>query len=500
MASACLQRMGFTAAAATELTSAAGQDLSTLEEYAELDSGGQKSLWQLLARPVGLNAEGERDPGIKTSGKAQANFGLLCYYVTHTSKHADRNLTWASVTLAQVRTMKPQILQESTAKDPTVVPTIDMKNWPRTMESVESYIRGHLGVDKTPLSYAIRVDLFPPLAADDPIFGAADSVYHSVDDEIIARHRIVDRSAAATGVSAEEYEKNGPFGGTFCTDNTRLYDLLVGIFADTDAHVVLKPFKKQRNGRGAWRALYQHYLGPNNVDHMAAAAEKELESHRYNGESRNYSLEQHILTHKKAHAILEDLKDHGYNGIDDRSKVRKFVDSIKTKALDTVKGQILANAELRTDFDKCTTLFKDFLAQDKINGVERQIGAVGLKGGLKLSYVPKDQWNSLSPAEQNEVKAGRDAEKARRSAQGGGGKGGGGGGGDKGTKPKGGKAPWKDKRGFNKAVKKEVKRQVSALGIKKPPGDADDGSDDEEPMKDAHDIRQSAKKKKKSGN
>ena len=70
MASACLQCMGFTAAAATELTSAAGQDLSTLEEYAELDSGGQKSLWQLLARPVGLNAEGERDPGIKTSGKA----------------------------------------------------------------------------------------------------------------------------------------------------------------------------------------------------------------------------------------------------------------------------------------------------------------------------------------------------------------------------------------------------------------------------------------------
>ncbi len=49
MASAFLQRMGFTAAAATELTSAAGQDLSTLEEFAELDSKGQKLLWRLLA-------------------------------------------------------------------------------------------------------------------------------------------------------------------------------------------------------------------------------------------------------------------------------------------------------------------------------------------------------------------------------------------------------------------------------------------------------------------
>ena len=69
------------------------------------------------------------------------------------------------------------------------------------MESVENYIRGHTGVDKTPLSYAIRVDLLPPRAADDPTFGALDSVYHSIDDEIIARHRIVGQSAAAAGVS-----------------------------------------------------------------------------------------------------------------------------------------------------------------------------------------------------------------------------------------------------------------------------------------------------------
>ena len=41
--------MGFTNAAAAELTSAEDQDLSTLEEYAEFDSDGQKGLWQLLA-------------------------------------------------------------------------------------------------------------------------------------------------------------------------------------------------------------------------------------------------------------------------------------------------------------------------------------------------------------------------------------------------------------------------------------------------------------------
>ena len=494
MASACLQRMGFTAAAATELTSAAGQDLSTLEEFAELDSEGQKSLWRLLARPVGLNAQGVRDPGIKTSGKAQGNFGLMCYYINHVARRTDRTVTWASVTLAQVKTMKPQILQETTAKDPAVAPTIDVKNWPRTMELVENYIRGHLGVDKTPLSYVIRVDLFPPPAAGDPIFGTADSVYHSIDDKIIARHRIVDRSAAAAGMTAEDHEKVGPFAGTFRTDNTRVYDLLVGIFAETDSHVVLKLFKKQRNGRGAWRALFQHYLGPNNVDHLAAAAEKELESHRYNGESRNYSLEQHIISHKKAHGVLDDLKEFGYSGIDERSKVRKFCNSIKTKALDTIKGQIMASAELRTDFDRCTTLFKDFLAQDKLNGVERQIGAVGVDSVQKLSYVPKDQWLNMSPSEQEQVKADRAAEKARRLAQGEGGKGSGGARNGK-AKSKGKQPKFKDKRGFNKAVKKEVTHQIKALSQKPA---AEEDSDEETPMKDAHNMRQPAAKKKRS--
>ena len=126
-----------------------------------------------------------------------------------------------------------------------------MKNWPRTMELVENYIRGHLRVDKTPLSYAICVDLFPSRAADDPTFGAVDSVYHSINNKIIARHRIVDKSAAAARVSVDVYEKDGLFGGIFRTDNTRLYELLTGIFAEADAHVVLKPYKKQRNGRGA---------------------------------------------------------------------------------------------------------------------------------------------------------------------------------------------------------------------------------------------------------
>ena len=141
----------------------------------------------------------------------------------------------------------------------------------------------------------------------------------------------------------------------------------------------------------------------------------------------------------------------------------------------------MANAELRNDFDKCTTLFKDFLAQDKINRIEQQIGAVGTDSGLKLSYIPKDQWHSLSQSEQAEVKAGRDAKRAHCLAEGRGGKGGGGGEKVKETKSKNKNFKFKDKCGFNKAVKKEVTCQVKAL-LQKPTAQ-DNDSDDNDPRR-----------------
>ena len=50
-----------------------------VEEYAELDSDGQRGLWRLVDRPEGQNAAGDCDPG------------LMCYYINHTSKRMDRN-------------------------------------------------------------------------------------------------------------------------------------------------------------------------------------------------------------------------------------------------------------------------------------------------------------------------------------------------------------------------------------------------------------------------
>ena len=69
--------------AATEVTSAQGQGISSLDDFAEMDKVGVELVVRQLARPGGVDAQGNRNPGIKISAVGQLNFGLMCYYVRH---------------------------------------------------------------------------------------------------------------------------------------------------------------------------------------------------------------------------------------------------------------------------------------------------------------------------------------------------------------------------------------------------------------------------------
>ena len=134
------------------------------------------------------------------------------------------------------------------------------------------------------------------------------------------------------------------------------------------------------------------------------------------------------------------------------------MDSIKTKALDAAKAQIMANPDLRTNFNPCVTLFKDFVAQEKsANGTDWQISAVNSAGGAGAGtntndrYVPDPEWQAMPKDEKDKIIAARKtARKATKKA-------GGGGGGDGGK----GKTAHKKSPKQVKWMKKEITRQVA---------------------------------------
>jgi hypothetical protein len=247
-------------------------------------------VFRQLARPEGVDAAGNRNAGIKISAVSQVNFGLMCYYVKHKQDRVDRIITFPSVTLAAVKRLKAQQLLEHTHKDPIIAPTIDFKNWPKTMDVLDQWVKGHRGVDGSSLGYVYRktANLFPPAAADDPPMGAVDSTYMSHDDEVVARHRIIDQVSAT--MTLVQHEKKGPFTEEYLSDRKKVWDLLSSLLGETDANAVIKPLKDKSDGRGAYLAIWNHYLGPNNVYHMANKAEKTLVTSRYHAKTRTFTL------------------------------------------------------------------------------------------------------------------------------------------------------------------------------------------------------------------
>ena len=93
------------------------------------------------------------------------------------------------------------------------------------------------------------------------------------------------------------------------------------------------------------------------------------------------------------------------------SIVRHLMESIKTKALDAAKAQIMTNANLMTNINACVTLFKDFIAQERsANGTNRQIYAVNSAGGgnnVDNRYVPDPEWQAMPKDEKDKIIAAR---------------------------------------------------------------------------------------------
>ena len=70
-------------------------------------------------------------------------------------------------------------------KEPEVVPTVDPRDWPKTLETVEEYMIESHTVYGKPLSYGLREDLIYPVAAHDPMYRANGSEYFTPDEEMI---------------------------------------------------------------------------------------------------------------------------------------------------------------------------------------------------------------------------------------------------------------------------------------------------------------------------
>ena len=454
-------RMGFSVAAAQSMVDEQG--LTSLDDIKVLTDQRVEALCKVIRRPGGREANvapgdpGAANLGIQVSLKAENNLMLAAYWLRHQDR-VSRVPNPANVTLESVRSLAA--LREANIayrkdKDTTKVPSIDAKDWPKTIEAIETYLRSRLGQKEIPLAYVVRRDIAVP-EADPP------TNYRSRHAEMIRR---APHGSYVNGVWV--------FDDTYIENSKIVFNIIAEITRDHACWTYVKPAQADLDGREAFKGLYDHYLGPNNVDIMASAAEKTMQTTVYNGEMKRWDFEKFVNLHKQQHSILDGLVLHGYAGIDERSKVRHLVEGIKTDKLDTIKGQILASAELRSSFDKCVTLFQDFIRQQtktksystltiaEVSRTDNKRKASGGSGVVEDRYYTKEEYNALDP-EQKKTLSLKRAKRGHTP-------------GTASSKVKGSK-PKSSPVAMSKAVKKLVTRQVAEL-TKTKKADNDDASD-----------------------
>jgi hypothetical protein len=203
-----------------------------------------------------------------------------------------------------VRGYREQQRYEDSFKKTAVEPESNDKDWPRTMESIREYLAAQYGAKGSTLYYVIRQEVEVKPHASDP----SDN-YDTVYIEMTAR-------APHTGK-------------TFQDDKRKVWDILSNMCAKHPCWVYVKRAQRGKNGRLAYALLFEHYLGPNNVGNMVNATETKLSSTLYNGEKKRFTWETHLRVHTEQQSVLNGLKDYGYSGIDDSSKVRHLLKVIK---------------------------------------------------------------------------------------------------------------------------------------------------------------------------
>jgi hypothetical protein len=208
------------------------------------------------------------------------------------------------------------------------------------LEYLSEYLAANLGEQGNPFYYVICPQVDVPPESGDPSTG-----YGTVDLEII---------------------EHGPHTGfAYQMGNHEVLEIIHNICSEHVCYIYIKGVTRAKNGGDMYQLLFDHYLGLNNANRMASAAESKLNATQYSGEKRNFDFKRYVRIHTEQHYVLNGLVEHGYSGIDESSKVRILLKGITTPQYDVAMAHILDSTELRTSFAISVELYKDFIKKTK---------------------------------------------------------------------------------------------------------------------------------------
>ena len=156
------------------------------------------------------------------------------------------------------------------------------------------------------------------------------------------------------GPAKEIYE--APLQGTyFERDNYQVFQHLRTQIVGSSAETHIESFEKKSDGRNAWLFLKTNNEGEDARNAAIAVARKEISSTSSERNLKNWSFDDYCLKHTRAN---NTLSKYGVP-VDGPSQVRAFLDGIHNRDMDSVKSNVMFDAETKGDLGKAIIKFKD---------------------------------------------------------------------------------------------------------------------------------------------
>jgi hypothetical protein len=226
-----LVRLGFTQECAEKIVDV--HLIETPEDLSELTDDDVVKLCGALRKPGGVDEDGDPNTGFEVSIKGQIQLQNAAAFCRVRLMCRDPGFCPNFITTSNTAPYRQFRIEDDAWEDPTTLPKINPSDWAKTFEQMYEYARLCKGLDGVLLSCVIK-------ANDDMVY-TLSSEFSSPRDEIEAK----------ISFTAKQFKSM----------SLKRYDKLEEICCTHYCSTHLKPFRKNRDGCGAWFALTSTYLG-----------------------------------------------------------------------------------------------------------------------------------------------------------------------------------------------------------------------------------------------
>ena len=340
--SAYLRSIGFKAELVTALDN---EGISDTEDLKELDDDDVDSLFKVIKNPGGqipnpayvapaaaATRAGAAAPaaavyippfllasGIKVPYLCMKKMKELVFYMKYlvTVQRTFNSAVATRAELKRVFQVKPLMEGKDEVKGPGKI-----ENIIRIRDSVDDITacleqkKGSLG---TPLAYVIRKSEWLDATATPPTL--PDGVFQSI--------------------GAEQIERQSLQGDAFHLDNAKVWDVIKEVFGKTAQWAWIMGYRKEKNGRGAFKSIMAHYLGDGATGIIVSDATSMLETLKFDGTKRGYSFDKFTSEIVKCYNSIS-THDPGTT-FSEVTRVRKFCQAVTSPPLQIAVAQVMSN-------------------------------------------------------------------------------------------------------------------------------------------------------------